>query len=216
VGGIDFFDVDHTITRHSSGGRFVSLAIRKRLMPIRLLPVIAWYTFTYRVGMFRLREYGDGFSALRGLSRAELDAVARESFDTKLREDLFAEIVSLIRETVRTGRRVVLATSSIDFIVEPLAAFLGVTDVIATRLEFDGDTCTGRILGAPLFRREKKLRVLEYMEEAGQEPACCSFYSDSIYDLPLLQEVGTPVAVNPDFRLRRVARRRGWRVMDLD
>jgi HAD superfamily hydrolase (TIGR01490 family) len=214
VPGIDFFDVDHTITRHSSGGRFVTLAIRRRIMPARLLFVVSWYSFTYRLGMFRLKEYGDGFSALRGLARAELEAVARESFETRLRQDLFEGVVSLIEEKKRTGRRVVLATSSIDIIVRPLADFLGIRDVVATRLEFDGDICTGRIAGTPLFRKEKQKRVADFIAEAGEEPARCSFFSDSIYDLPLLEEVGNPVAVNPDHRLRRVARRRGWPVMD--
>jgi HAD superfamily hydrolase (TIGR01490 family) len=211
--GIDFFDVDHTITRRSSGGRFIAMAIRKGLLPAQLVFVMLWYSFTYKVGLFRLREYGRGISSLRGVPRAELEAVGRESFHARLRTDIFAEAAELVRGKLRDGRRVVLATSSMDFIVAPLAEHLGIRDVVATALEFDGERCTGMIKGAPLFRKEKLKRVLAFMQEAGEDPRDCSFYSDSFYDLPLLQAVGTPVVVNPDWRLRRVARKAGWRIL---
>ena len=106
-----------------------------------------------------------------------------------------------------------LATSSVDFIVAPLAAYLDVNGVLATNLEFSDGACTGRFDGLPMFRREKKERVLAFLAEHAIDPRDCSFYSDSIYDLPLLESVGRPVAMNPDFRLRRVARRRGWPIM---
>jgi HAD superfamily hydrolase (TIGR01490 family) len=213
VPGIDFFDVDHTITRRSSGGRFIILAIRRGVLPARFAFIVPWYAFTYRVGLFRLREYAEGFRSLTGRTRRELDAISRESFQRKLRSDVFDAAAALIREKIEAGRRVVLATSSLDFIVAPLAEHLGVADVVATRLEFRDGVCTGRIAGLPLLHREKQRRVLAFMAEAGHEPRECSFYSDSIYDLPLLQEIGNPVAVNPDFRLRRIARRKGWPVL---
>jgi HAD superfamily hydrolase (TIGR01490 family) len=208
--GIDFFDVDHTLTRRSSGARFISLAIKKRVLPLRLLFIIAYYTFTYRLGVMRLKGYADGFPYLRGLGRDVLEGIARESFETKLRGDVFAEAAALLEEKKRQGRRIVLATSSLDIVVKPLADFLGVRDMIATRMEFIDGTCTGKIIGAPLFRHEKMGRVLEFIDRHSENKRDCSFYSDSIYDLPLLEKVGFPVAVNPDFRLRRIARRRNW------
>jgi HAD superfamily hydrolase (TIGR01490 family) len=212
--GIDFFDVDNTITSSSSGARFITMAIRKGVLPVKLLFILPYYSFTYRLGLLRLKAYADGFPYLKGVSKADLESIAHESFETKLRADIFPEAVALIGEKKRAGERVALATSSLDIIVEPLARFLGVTDVIATTLEFDNAICTGRIQGKPLFRREKQKRVLEFIAEAGVSAEDCSFYSDSIYDLPLLEEVGNPVAVNPDFRLRRIARRRGWKIVD--
>jgi phosphoserine phosphatase len=67
----------------------------------------------------------------------------------------------------------------------------------------------------PMFRREKSARVLSYIAGQGVAARDCSFFSDSIYDLPLLESVGTPVAVNPDFRLRRIARWRGWTIKEM-
>ena len=96
-----------------------------------------------------------------------------------------------------------LATSSLDIIVEPLAQYLDVDGLLATALEFEDGTCTGRFQGMPMFRREKTERVLSFLAAQGVRARDCSFFSDSIYDLPLLEAVGTPIAVNPDFRLRQ-------------
>jgi HAD superfamily hydrolase (TIGR01490 family) len=213
--GIEFFDVDHTITRHSSGGRFISLAIRRGVIPGHLLFLLPWYTLTYRLGVFHMQEFEAGFPYLRGIRRKDLDDLARESFQTALLADLFPDVEALVRRLLAEGRRVALATSSLDIIVAPLAEHLGVTEVLATALEFKNGECTGRLAGAPMFRGVKKDRVLEYAAAQGADPAACSFHSDSVYDLPLLEAVGRPVAVNPDWRLRRMALARGWPVMEV-
>lgn len=212
--GIDFFDVDHTITRRSSGARFIAAAIRQRLLPLRLLAIIPYYAFTYRYGLYRPRGYAGGFPYLRGVRRSELEAAAQLSFERGLKHDVYPEALSLIKERKSQGKTVALATSSLDFIVMPLAEYLGVEIVLATSFEFRDGMCTGMIRGAPLFRQEKRRRVLEYVNQSGVPRHECSFYSDSIYDLPLLEDVGNPVAVNPDFKLRRIAKTRNWSILD--
>ena len=214
MAGIDFFDVDHTLTRRSSGARFVELALRRKVLPLRLLLVVPWYSLTYKLGLFRMRDYEEGFPYLRGIRQSTLEKIAADSFEGWLKGDLFEEAATLVRQRRAEGRRVILATSSIDFIVEPLAAHLGVDGMLATTLQFQDGVCTGLIVGTPMFRREKKNRVLAYLAAEGVAASECSFYSDSIYDLPLLEEIGRPVAVNPDFRLRRIARAKGWQVID--
>ena len=215
MAGFDFFDVDHTITRTSSGARYIMLAIRKRVLPLRLLFIVPYYSMTYRLGMFRLRNYSGGFPYLKGLRRDTLESIAHESFEAHLKDDVFPQAVALIKERQSAGRRVVLATSSVDIIVKPLAEYLGVKEVIATTLEFTDGVCTGQVIGGtPLFRAEKRRHVEEFVSASGARMQDCSFYSDSIYDLPLLKEVGEPVAVNPDFRLRKHAQARGWKIFD--
>jgi len=210
--GIDFFDVDHTLTRRSSGGRFVAVAMRRRVLPRRLLLTVAWYSLMYRLGLFRPGEREEGVPDLRGIARETLERIAEESFERSLRNDLFPGAIDLVESRQAAGRRVMLATSSLDFIVKPLAEFLRVDGVLATELEFENGTCTGRLQGVPMLGKGKKERVLSFLAAEGVRAEDCAFYSDSIYDLPLLESVGSPVAVNPDFRLRRIARRRGWKV----
>ena len=212
--GFDFFDVDHTITRRSTGGRFMMRAIARGFVPWSIALALPWYGVAYRLGILRFNGRVDILGALRGVPRADLEALARETFEQRVRGDLNQGVERLIRERLAAGRRVVLATSTLDVIVAPLAAHLGVRDVIATTLEFEDGVATGRVAGLPLVWSEKQRRVLAFVRESGGDPRQCSFYSDSIYDLPLLEEVGEPVAVNPDFRLRRIAARRGWRIID--
>jgi HAD superfamily hydrolase (TIGR01490 family) len=189
-------------------------AIARGLVPRRLAAALPWYAVAYRLGLLSLAEREDAFPWFRGVSRADLEALAAETFRERVVGDVNATVERLVRARIAAGRRVVLATSSIDLIVAPLAAWLGVRDVIATRLEFADGRCTGRLAGRALFRGEKLRAVLAFIGDAGADPRACSFHSDSIYDLPLLEAVGEPVAVNPDFRLRRIAARRGWRIID--
>lgn len=213
--GFAVFDVDHTLIRRSSGGRFIARAMKEGVLPQRLIFVVAWYSLTYKLGFFRLRPFEEGFPYLRGLRRSDLERIAKESFETSMKADLFEGAVNLVRQEMEGGREVVLATSSLDFIVRPLAAHLGVSGLLSTSLEFVDGASTGRMAGEPMFRKEKRARVLAFLGDRGVKASDCSFYSDSIYDLPLLESVGTPVAVNPDFRLRRIAKDRGWTIIDL-
>ena len=210
----DFFDVDHTITRHATAVRFMMRAIARGLAPWPIALALPWYGLAYRLGLLHLDERVDIVGSLRGVSRAALEALANETFEQHVRGDLNPSVVGLMRERLANGRRVVLATSTLDIIVAPLAAHLGVGDVIATTLEFVDGTATGRVAGRPLISDEKRRRVLAFIREARADPRRCSFHADSIYDLPLLESVGEPVAVNPDFRLRRIARRRHWPIID--
>jgi len=211
---LDFFDVDHTITRHATAVRFMTGAIARGLAPWPIVLALPWYALAYRLGFLRPADRVDILGSLRGVSRADLEALARETFERRVRGDLNPVVERLIRERMAAGCRVVLATSTLDLIVAPLAAHLGVRDVIATTLEFERGAATGRVAGLPLIGAEKRRRVLAFIRESGEDPRRCSFHADSIYDLPLLEEVGEPVAVNPDLRLRRIARRRGWTVID--
>jgi HAD superfamily hydrolase (TIGR01490 family) len=213
AGAIDFFDVDHTIIRASSGARFIATAIRQGIFSRALLFILPWYSFTYRLGVLRIGNYQNEFPLFRGLSRDALRRIAEDNFHGSLRKDIYPQAAALIAKLSASGRRIYLATSSLDLIVEPLARHLGVDGVIATSLEFHGDVCTGRYAGEPLFHGGKMIRVRRFISESKVDAADCSFYSDSVYDLPLLSAVGRPVAVNPDFRLRRIARKRGWEIL---
>jgi HAD superfamily hydrolase (TIGR01490 family) len=111
------------------------------------------------------------------------------------------------------GISVWFATSSVDFLVQPIVDRLGADGLIASQLEFQDGISTGRFEGRPAFGIEKLRRVKEQADRLAVDLRDCSFYSDSVHDLPLLEAVGTPVAVNPDFRLKKIARQRGWEIL---
>jgi len=207
---IAFFDVDHTLLRGSSARHFLLGGIRRGLFPLSSL----WYmpSLYLRFWPGRLEASAWEFPLLRGVAREKLEALARDTFPA-MRRNLRPGSAALVARLRAEGWQVVMATTSLDLIVAPLARHLGITEVLASSLEFSDGQATGRFQGLPLLKEEKKRRVLEYLADRGKRPENCSFYSDSILDLPLLEAVGQPVAVNPDGRLGRVARRRGWRIL---
>ncbi|RMD77962.1 MAG: HAD family hydrolase [Gammaproteobacteria bacterium] len=125
----------------------------------------------------------------------------------------------LLAEHRARGHRLLILTATNRFVTAPIAAELGVADLLATEPEEVAGRFTGRVAGIPCFR-EGKLRRLEAWLAAQGQPlgpvlARAWFYSDSHNDLPLLERVAHPVAVDPDPRLAAVARERGWPVRSL-
>ena len=209
---IAFFDVDHTLLRGSSARHFLLAGIRRRLFPLSSLWYLPRLYLRFWLGRLEAEAPVWEFPLLRGLPRGRLEELAQESF-AALRRDLRPRSAALVARLQAEGWQVVFATTSLDLIVAPLARHLGITEVLASRLEFSEGTATGRFEGPPLLKEEKKRRVLEFLRARGERPENCAFYSDSILDLPLLEAVGRPVAVNPDVRLACSARRRGWSIL---
>lgn len=213
-GEISFFDVDHTITRRATGSHFLMQGIRDRTVPLSMIITMIVFYFRYRRGELTQKELDRELPFLRGKKREELEALAQRTFDTRMKRDLRPDIEELIRLKVEAGERVVLATSSVEFLVMPLARYLGITDILSSRLEFDDQgRTTGKFLSLPCFEEEKRRAALSFLEKEKIDPAQAAFYSDNTHDLPLLTAVGHPVAVYPDSRLLKTARIQGWEIL---
>ena len=130
---------------------------------------------------------------------------------------------ALVEEHRARGDTLLLVTATNEFVTAPIARALGIEHLIAVQLERapradgSGDWITGAIRGVPSAREGKVTRVAAWLAERGLswDQVHCTFYSDSLNDLPLLEKVQVPVATNPDARLRAIAQERGWRVLDL-
>jgi HAD superfamily hydrolase (TIGR01490 family) len=109
----------------------------------------------------------------------------------------------------------VIITATNSFITAPVAAEFGVDALIATEPEKDGARFTGRVAGVPCFREGKVQKLEAWLADMPGKPDESWFYSDSHNDLPLLERVEHPVAVNPDEVLAKTATQRGWPVMAL-
>jgi HAD superfamily hydrolase (TIGR01490 family) len=126
---------------------------------------------------------------------------------------------ALVAQHRDAGDRLVLTTATNRFLTTPVAASLGIDELIATELGVaaNGDF-SGGTAGVVNMRAGKVARIATWLDEKGLPRtalAAATFYSDSINDLPLLEAVGTPVVVNPDPRLHEEAARRGWPVVRL-
>ena len=150
------------------------------------------------------REYdGLDYEVMKRLGREALDAVT-------LRR-IYPEGMRRIREHKRAGHRVLLLTGALDVVVEPLAELLEVEVDCAHLLVKDG-RMTGDLLAPPPAGEARGTLLEEYAARHGIVLADSFAYADSLSDLPMLELVGTPVAVNPDARLSQVAGQRGWRI----
>lgn len=125
---------------------------------------------------------------------------------------------ALVQAHQQAGDVVVITSATNEFVTRPIAQAFGVDELIATELERDAQGWfTGAIHGQPNMREGKVLRMNDWLAARGWTWSSVesTFYSDSMNDLPLLEQVNHPVATNPDERLRAVAQERGWRILDL-
>jgi len=154
--------------------------------------------------MERMREAMLGLT--KGWDQSRINEIVRETLDDVLTPIIYAEALELIEEHKAAGRKTVIISSSPIETVAPLGEHLGVDDVIATRALLDAD---GRYTGELEFYAYgpyKADAIREMAVREGIDLASSYAYSDSITDLPMLELVGNPVAVNPDRELTRVAR----------
>jgi len=162
-----------------------------------------------------------GFYAATLAGRAPAEwAPLRERFVARaIAPRIGAASFDLVAARRARGDRLVLTTATNRFLTAPVAALLGIADLVATELEVAATgEFTGRTAGVVNMREGKLARLALWLDDQGLAASSVSsatFYSDSINDLPLLAAVGTPVVVDPDARLRTEAARRGWPVISL-
>jgi len=146
-----------------------------------------------------------------GLDPEVMQRLGREALDAVTLRRIYPEGMRRIREHKRAGHRVLLLTGALDVVVEPLAELLDVEVDCAHLLVEDG-RLTGDLQSPPPAGEARGALLQEYAERNGVVLAESFAYADSLSDLPMLEMVGTPVAVNPDARLSQMAGQRGWRV----
>ncbi len=210
-----FFDLDRTILARSSALAFAGPLFRAGLITRRDVVRSLYAQFSLATGridhaaMELIREHlsalvaGWDTAVLRGLIADQLDAIVTPF--------VFAEAVELIAAHQAAGDAVVIVTSNGAEMADPIGALLGVDDVLSTRMGEQDGHYTG-VIEDYMYGPRKAEAVEEWARAAGCDLADCAAYSDSSTDLPLLQAVGHPHAVNPDRALRRVADSCGWPV----
>lgn len=113
------------------------------------------------------------------------------------------------------GDTLLIITATNEFVTAPIAERLGIPHLIATTPAEAGGRFTGEVAGIPSFQWGKVERLLAWLQRTGEELAGSTFYSDSHNDIPLLERVDRPVAVDPDENLLRYAQRQAWPVISL-
>ncbi|MGB9722277.1 MAG: HAD family hydrolase [Chloroflexia bacterium] len=151
-------------------------------------------------------------SYLRGWPLERCQALAEETLRREVLPRLSPAGMERIRRHQAEGRRIVLFSGTLDFLGEPLRAYLSADRLVAARPEVRAGVLTGRLVGPHPYGETKRTLLLSIAAEEGLDLERSYAYADHHTDIPFLACVGHPVAVNPDRRLAREAGRRNWPV----
>ena len=154
------------------------------------------------------------YSLYRGIPQRWLEETAEQVFEQEIKPKIYAGAAGLIAGDRAEGRRLVLVTGGLDFVMRPAADHLGFDDLLANRMVFENGVATGRIAEPLLAERGKVEAIESYIRVYNVEASYSKAYSDSWSDVPMLECVGLPAAVNPERKLRRLAAARGWRIVE--
>ena len=214
-----FFDLDRTLMSGSSAYYFGKASYREGMRPLHLLLADAANSV-----LFKLFGASDEKSAqLRDRILESVKGESAERFRT-MAPGVVEEILPRIRPEAQAlldmhcaaGRDVYIVSASPIEIVGELARALDITGALATVSEVVDGVYTGRLEGPFCYGEGKAVLMRKLMADRGYDPERCYAYSDSASDLPMMQLVGNPVAVNPDRAMIAVAHRRGWPVVEFN
>jgi HAD superfamily hydrolase (TIGR01490 family) len=213
-----FFDLDKTVIAKSSTLTFSKSFYQGGLINRRAVLRTAYAQFVFLVGgadhdqMERMRTY---LSKLcRGWNVQQVKEIVAETLHDLIDPIIYDEAASLIEEHHAAGRVVVIVSTSGAEVVEPIGEMLGADRVVATRMVVGEDGCFTGEVEYYAYGPTKAEAIRELAASEGYDLAHCYAYSDSSTDLPMLEAVGHPYAVNPDRTLRKEAAARGWPVLD--
>lgn len=213
-----FFDVDNTVLRGAAIFHLArGLYARKFLTP-RDIRRFAWQQTRFRLlgedlgHVHGARESALSFAA--GHHVEEITAIGEEVFDEVMEGKIWPGTRALAQMHLDAGQRVWLVTATPVEVASVIARRLGLTGALGTVSETVDGVYTGRLVGEILHGEAKAEAVRALATREGLDLTRCAAYSDSANDIPLLELVGQPCAINPDTRLRIHAKASGWRVRD--
>ncbi len=170
----------------------------------------------YKQGTLDIEEFlAFVLQPLKSFPRDQLDNLHQKFMQTIIEPMMLPAAHALLKKHREAGDFLLIITATNSFITNPIAKRLGVDAILATDPEEIDGQYTGKAAGVPCFREGKVTRLQQWLADTGHSLEGSYFYSDSCNDLPLLEVVDHPIAVNPDDRLLETAKTRGWPVLDL-
>jgi HAD superfamily hydrolase (TIGR01490 family) len=211
-----FFDLDRTLISGSSAYYFGIAAYRSGMIPLPDLLSDARKALAFK--LFGATDESSEqvrdriLAAVEGAQQEDLLAL-NEEIIPRILDKIRPESRSLIDMHHEAGRDCWIVSASPIEMVDPLARALGMEGAIATRSAVDDGRYTGELDGPFVYGEGKAVAIAALAEEKGYDLQLCYSYSDSASDLPMMEMVGHPVAVNPDSPLANVANQRGWPIV---
>jgi HAD superfamily hydrolase (TIGR01490 family) len=214
-----FFDVDNTMLQGASIYHFARGLAARDFFTWRDLATFGWRQVSFRLRgiedlahMEEAKQAALGFVA--GHAVSEVTELAEDIYDELIADRIWSGTRALAQLHLDAGQRVWLVTAAPAELASLLARRLGLTGALGTVSEIKDGIYTGRLVGEPLHGPAKAEAVLALASKEDLDLEQCWAYSDSSNDLPMLTTVGHAVAVNPDAKLKRIARENGWEIRD--
>lgn len=209
------FDLDHTLLAGDSDYLWGRFLVEKGLVDGTYYErENRRFYDEYREGTLDIHEFLHfALKPLAAYDVAQLERLHQQYMEEKIRPIITTEARALLERHRTQGHTLLIITATNRFITAPIAEALGVPNLLATEPEYQGGRYTGRVSGIPCFRNGKVQRLELWLKEKGLNLANSWFYSDSHNDLPLLELVTQPVAVNPDETLEAHALAKQWPIL---
>jgi len=216
---LTLFDLDHTLLNGDSDVLWCDFLIERGVLDkAEFSARNADMGTRYTAGTVGLKEFADFYvGTLAGRSAQEWKPLQQEFLATWIIPRIPTAAITLVNSHLAAGDLVIMSTASNRFITELTAIYFDIEHLIATEPEVEGARFTGNTTGILNMREGKVERLHAWMKTRGLRLKDCksTAYSDSINDLPLLEAVQHPVAVNADAKLAAIAAQRDWRALDL-
>jgi HAD superfamily hydrolase (TIGR01490 family) len=210
------FDVDGTLVASNVVAYYAWLKLHdlpRAQRPLFALKMLGYAPFYWALDKVSRTQFNRVFYRnYKGWKPARAAQLGRQSFAGYTVGRLFPEAVETLREHKRAGHRVVILSGALDFLLEPFREVAD--DVLSASLETEDGVYTGELSGAPVAGEARARMLASFARKRGVDLARSYAYADAISDLPMLEAVGNPVAVNPDRRLLKAAKERGWQIRD--
>lgn len=211
------FDLDNTLLAGDSDHAWGEFLCEKGIVDSEEYSRANDYFYEqYKNGGLDIYEFLEfALRPLAKLPRNELDALHQQFMLEKVEPMMLPKAAELLNNHRERGDYLLIITATNRFVTGPIAAHLGVDEIIATDPEEVDGQFTGKVSGTPCFQSGKVTRLNNWLEANPHDLSESYFYSDSHNDLPLLEQVGHPIAVNPDEKLETLANDKLWPVLDL-
>ena len=207
---IAFFDMDNTLLDASSSLLYVKYLRQRGQLKRRQIWRVGWWAFLYKLSLIDMAKIMPRILSFAETTDAgETGMQAYVWFQDMVASHIAPRALERVRAHQQRGHRPVVISASSQFAVRPVAEALGL-DFLCTQLEVKDNRLTGKLIEPLCFGEGKIYWAKHYAEQHGAQLSDSYLYTDSYSDRPLLELIGLPIAVNPDQRLKRLARQRGW------
>ena len=211
------FDLDNTILNGDSDYAMINYLVHTQALDESAGKQNQIFIEDYQRGELDFDAYTTfALSAYIGMTRTEINEYMLP-FVAKVIEPMINTLaLKIIHDHGDSGDTILLASATNELIVQPIAKRLDIQNVIGTQVKFINDKCTGEYIPPSALGEGKLQLVQQWMQKNNFDDfSGVTFYSDSINDLPLLEAVDFPKAVNPDAMLEKISLERGWEIIDL-